>query len=145
RTKTARFMRQKKGVSDFTASEPEFLIEYMDRHEGWALIVCLVGGGQEIHTGEAGIGAWIEACAVRFPHWRLCVSDRLLDAEYGAGEPLQLARARQHTTFFDDLHLTVSLRSFRAEKVSAFVKALLDCDRNTAARELAQFRDRYPI
>jgi hypothetical protein len=145
RRKTAQFMRQKKGVPGFDKSEPEFLIEYMDRHEGWALIVCLVGGGQEIHTGEAGIGAWIEACATRFTNWHLCVSDRLLESEYGAGEPLRMARARQRTEFFHDLHLTVSLRSFRAEKVSAFVKALLDCDREAAARELAGFRDHYPI
>lgn len=143
--KTMQFMRRKKGVPGFDKSEPECLIEYMDRHEGWALIVCLVGGGQEIHTGEAGIGAWIEACTTRFKHWRLCVSDRLLDAEYGAGEPLRLARARRRTDFYQDLHLTVSLRSFRAEKVSSFVKALLDCDLDTAAGELASFRDRYPI
>jgi hypothetical protein len=145
RAKTSLFMQQKKGVPGFAKSEPEFLIEYMDRHDGWALIVCLVGGGQEIHTGEAGIGAWIEACATRFTHWHLCVSDRLLDAEYGAGEPLRLARARQRTELFPDLHLTVSLRSFRAEKVSAFVKALLDCDRDAANLELSSFRDRYPI
>lgn len=145
RAKTAMFMRQRHGIPAFYKSEPEFLIEYMDRHTDWAVIVCLVGGGQEIHTGEAGIGAWIDACTTRFKNWHLCVSDRLLDAEYGAGEPLRLARARQHTEFFSDLHLTVSLRSFRAEKVSSFVKALLDCNHESAARELASFRDRYPI
>ena len=145
RTKTSQFMRQKKGVAGFDRSEPEFLIEYLDRHRGWAAIVCLVGGGQEIHTGEAGIGAWIEACTSRFPQWRLCISDRLLDAEYGAGRPLRLARERLNTEFHADLHLTVSLRSFRAERVSAFVKALLDCDREAAAREFESFRARYPI
>jgi hypothetical protein len=143
--KTSRFMRQRKGIPGFDRSEPEFLIEYLDRHEGWAVIVCLVGGGQEIHTGEAGIGAWIEACVTRFPHWHLCISDRLLDAEYGAGGPLRLARERQRTGFLSDLHLTVSLRSFRAEKVSAFVKALLDGERDAAVREFEGFRERYPI
>ncbi len=145
RAKTSQFMRQRKGIAGFDRSEPEFLLEYLDRHHGWAVVICLVGGGQEIHTGEAGIGAWIEACAARFPHWHLCISDRLTDAEYGAGTPLRIARERQHTGFFDDLHLTVSLRSFRAEKVSAFVKALLDGERDEAARKFREFRDRYPI
>jgi len=145
RAKTSLFMRQKKGVADFRSSEPEFLIEYMDRHRDWALVVCLVGGGQEIHTGEAGIGAWLDACATRFRHWRLCVSSKLVDSEYGAGESLKLARTLERTEFLDELHLNVSLRSFRAETVSAFVKALLDCDRNAAERELKAFRGRYPI
>src|SRR5690606_9251143 len=108
-------------------------------------IVCLVGGGQEIGSGEAGIGSWIDACADRFSNWTLCVSDRLQDAEYGAGEPIRRAAGRQRTQFFDDLHLAVSMRSFRAEKVSAFVKALLDCDGDAARQYLDSFRERYPI
>ena len=143
--KTTLFMRQKKNQPDFNRSEPEFLIETMDRHKGWAVIVCLVGGGQEIHTGEAGIGAWIDACRERFPHWRLCLSDQLLDAEYGAGEPLRRARAGIRTELFRDLHLSVSMRSFRADSVSAFVKALLDEDRIAARHTLSRFSDRYPI
>lgn len=144
-SKTALFMRQKKGRHDFNQSEPEFLIETMDRHVGWAVIVCLVGGGQEIHTGEAGIGAWVDACRTRFPHWRICMSDRLMEAEYGGGDPLSRARASTRTELFDDLHLTVSLRSFRADKVSSFVKALLDLDRTSARGTFAAFRERYPI
>lgn len=144
-SKTALFMRQKKGRPDFNQSEPEFLIETMDRHQGWAVIVCLVGGGQEIHTGEAGIGAWVDACRTRFPHWRICMSDRLVETEYGGGEPLSQARAGSRTELFPDLHLTVSLRSFRADKVSAFVKAVLDIDVAAARQSFAAFRDRYPI
>jgi hypothetical protein len=143
--KTSLFMRQKKNQPDFNRSEPEFLIETMDRHTGWAVIVCLVGGGQEIHTGEAGIGAWIDACRERFPHWRLCLSDQLLEAEYGAGEPLRRARAGTRTELYPDLHLSVSMRSFRADSVSAFVKALLDEDTRAARNELHRFQDRYPI
>ncbi len=145
REKAERWMRTRKGVADFQMSEPEFLIECMNRHQGWAVVVCLVGGGQEIGSGEAGIGSWIEACTRRFQNWSLCVSDRLQDAEYGAGEPIKQAAAHKRTQFFDDLHLNVSIRSFRAEKVSAFVKALLDCEVEEAQRLLATFRDRYPI
>jgi hypothetical protein len=145
RAKAERWMKARKGIASFGMSEPEFLIEYMDRHNDWAAIVCLVGGGQEIGSGEAGIGAWIDACLARFPHWHLCVSERLMEAEYGAGDPVRRAMAHQRTTIFDDLHLNVSIRSFRAEEVSAFVKALLDSEEAEAKRLLGGFVDRYPI
>ena len=54
---TANFMQRKKNRKGFNQSEPEFLISCMDRHKDWAVIICLVGGGQEINTGEAGIDA----------------------------------------------------------------------------------------
>lgn len=145
REKAERWMRQRKGIPDFTFSEPEFLVECMNRHDGWAVVVCLVGGGQEIGSGEAGIGAWIDACVSRFSDWTLCVSDRLKDAEYAAGRPIERAAAHRRTEFFDDLHLAVSIRSFRAENVSAFVKALLDSDLQGAQEHLATFRDSYPL
>lgn len=145
RDKAGRWMRMRKGIADFNMSEPEFLIDYLDRHQGWAAIICMVGGGQEIGSGEAGIGAWIEACTSRFPHWTLCISDRLHDSEYAAGISLREAAARLRVRFFDDLHLTVSMRSFRAESVSAFVKALLDFDASGARSHLSTFQDRYPI
>ena len=64
---------------DFRESESEFLICYIDRHTEWAVIVCLVGGGQEINTGEAGIEAWLEAVGQAFPHWHMYVSTDLTD------------------------------------------------------------------
>ena len=123
--KTADFMRRKKKRPGFSQSEPEFLISCMDRHEDWAVIVCLVGGGQEINTGEAGIDSWIDAIQPDFAHWDMHISSKLTDSEYGAGNILEAVHHRQHTYFDDSLHLAVSMRSFRAENVSAFVKALL--------------------
>lgn len=145
REKTSQFMQRRKGLAGFSSSEPEFLLDYMNRHHGWAVVVCLVGGGQEIHTGEAGIGAWIDACVERFSGWSICMSRNLLDAEYGAGGPVRRAQHSLKTQFFDDLHLTTSMRSFRAEHVSAFVKALLDCEAQTAGTLLRGFDSRYPI
>ena len=142
---TASFMRRKKNQPAFSHSEPEFLISCMDRHTEWAVIVCLVGGGQEIHTGEAGIDAWLEAVNSRFPDWHMYISSRLTDTEYAAGKALDAVGQRQNTHFDDSLHLAVSLRSFRAESVSAFVKALLDCERQHAREAFAEFTDRYPI
>ena len=142
---TANFMLRKKRVAGFADSEPEFLISYMDRRKDWAVIVCLVGGGQEINTGEAGIDAWLDAVNRRFPEWEMFISSRLTDSEYAAGRVLEIVRERPRTHFDDSLHLAVSMRSFRAENVSAFVKALLDCDRAEADKTFAELSARYPI
>ena len=142
---TASFMLRKKRVAGFADSEPEFLISYMDRHKDWAVIVCLVGGGQEINTGEAGIDAWLDAVNRRFPEWEMFISSRLTDSEYAAGRVLEIVRERPRTHFDDSLHLAVSMRSFRAENVSAFVKALLDCDKAEAKKAHAELAARYPI
>jgi hypothetical protein len=88
---TTDFMRRKKNVANFTDSEPQFLIRYVDRHKDWAVILCLVGGGQEINRGESGIGAWLEAVKTTFPHWEMHVSARLSDSEYAAVETVKSA------------------------------------------------------
>jgi len=142
---TASFMLRKKKRPGFAHSEPEFLISYMDRHKDWAVIVCLVGGGQEINTGEAGIEAWLNAVNQSFSHWQMFVSSRLTDSEYAAGKALEIVRERAQTSFDDCLHLAVSMRSFRAENVSAFVKALLDCEKEQARDSFTKLASRYPI
>jgi hypothetical protein len=145
REKTADFMRRRKKIPDFRQSEPEFLISYLDRHPDWAVVVCLVGGGQEIHTGEAGIGAWLHAIESAFPSWRTYVSPGLIDSEYSAGSALESLTSRTRVERDGRLHLATSMRSFRSEKVSAFVKALLDCDEVTARTALSEIVERYPI
>ena len=143
--KTARFMHQKKGRPGFDKSEPEFLLSYLDRHGDWAVVICLVGGGQEINDGEAGISAWLEAVSTAYPHWTAYISPNLTDSEYDAGHALQTLGTRSSIVKDDSLHLSVSMRSFRAEHVSRFVKAVLDCEAAGAAASLAQFIRRYPI
>lgn len=142
---TASFMQRKKKRAGFSQSEPDFLISCMDRHKDWAVIICLVGGGQEINTGEAGIDAWLDAVNTSFPKWHMYISSRLTDSEYAAGRALEGVRHRQDAHLDDCLHLAVSMRSFRAENVSAFVKSLLDCERQQAREALVNFTDRYPI
>lgn len=142
---TQSFMRRKKGQSNFAMSEPTFLISCMDRHRDWAVIVCLVGGGQEINTGEAGIGEWLQAVNADFPHWHVHLSPHLKDSEYTAGNALEVLTGHAHVHTHESLHLAVSMRSFRAEHVSAWVKAMLDIDRDAAQRAMHGFRLRYPI
>ena len=142
---TASFMHRKKGRAGFAQSEPEFLISCMDRHKDWAVVVCLVGGGQEINIGEAGIDAWLDAVNSKFPHWRMYISSRLTDSEYAAGKALDAIRQHSDAHLDDSLHLGVSMRSFRAENVSSFVKAMLDCEKDAAREEFTKLAARYPI
>jgi DUF2075 family protein len=109
------------------------------------VIICLVGGGQEINDGEAGIGAWLEALNKGFPHWHVYISPRLHDSEYAAGKALESVVERKDVHLEEPLHLAVSMRSFRSEKVSAFVKALLDRDAPGARQLLQELGDRFPI
>ena len=131
-------------VPNFPYSEAAFLIWSLDQREDWATIVCLVGGGQEINTGEAGISEWIKALNEQFTHWKVYISNKLTEAEYAEGKVNELLKHNNNTTFSNSLHLGVSLRSFRAEKLSAFVHSLLSFKSN--AKELyASIKDRYPI
>ncbi len=142
---TAAFMLRKKQRPNFGQSEPEFLISCLDRHKDWAVVICLVGGGQEINTGEAGIREWIEALQRSFPDWDIHISSRLHEEEYGAGVVLSALADRSNVKFNDDLHLGVSMRSFRAERVSSLVKQVLDRDEMEAQRTLKMVDPHYPI
>jgi len=142
---TSNFMARKKSTPNFNQSEPEFLISCLDRHRDWAVVVCLVGGGQEINTGEAGISEWIQSLNRSFPDWHIYISSRLTDSEYAAGHVLDELRSRTNVTTKDELHLGVSMRSFRAENVSLLVKQLLDLDPDSARETLRSVQERYPI
>lgn len=142
---TSSFMLRKKNTPDFNVSEPEFLISCLNRHPDWAVIVCLVGGGQEINTGEAGIGEWIDSIDRSFPDWHIYISSRLIDSEYNAEKMLEKLKPRQGVTYQDELHLAVSMRSFRAEHVSLLVKQILDLDADSARQTYGKVKDKYPI
>ncbi len=142
---TSHFMKRKKGRSGFDISEPEYLISCLDRHADWAVVVCLVGGGQEINTGEAGIGEWIRAVKRRFPAWLIRISPQLADSEYGADGILEELRDRREVEYLPELHLSTSMRSFRAENISHLVKQLLDLDLEGARASLRVASARYPI
>jgi len=142
---TSNFMRRKKNNPNFYQSEPEFLISCMDRHNDWAVIVCLVGGGQEINTGEAGISEWIVSLIRTFPNWHVYISPRLNDSEYTAGNFLDKLRTRPHLFYKDELHLSVSMRSFRAENVSLLVKQMLELDIEGARNTLKDIDGKFPI
>lgn len=130
---TSKFMQQKKGQVGFSMSEPEFLLSVMDRHPDWCAIVCLVGGGQEINTGEAGIEEWLRALEKSYPHWQAHIPATLTHSCELDDEVLAA-----------DLHLATSIRSFRAEKLSDFVGHVIDGD-VAAARQVKQELASYPL
>jgi len=142
---TAKFMKQKRGQLNFHQSEPEFLISCMNRHPDWAVVVCLVGGGQEINTGEAGISEWIESLLRSFPDWHVYISPKLSDSEYGTEEVLGKIKTRSSVFYKEDLHLSVSMRAFRAENVSLLVKQILDLQPKEAKETLTKIKEKYPI
>lgn len=131
-------------VPNFPMSEASFLIWSLDQREDWATIVCLVGGGQEINTGEAGISEWIRSLNDTFTHWKVYISPQLTEPEYAEGRVNELLKDNENVTYSENLHLGVSLRSYRAEKLSAFVHAMLAIDENAAAI-YEDIKDKYPI
>ena len=131
-------------VPNFPMSEASFLIWSLDQREDWATIVCLVGGGQEINTGEAGISEWIKALNETFKHWKIYISSKLTEPEYAEGKVNELLSKNINVHYVEDLHLGVSLRSFRAEKLSTFVHSLLSLN-NNAIEILKEIKDKYPI
>lgn len=144
-TQIANFMATKKGVADFPYSEPEFLINTMDRHTDWAVIICLVGGGQEINTGEAGLPEWFDSLKRSYPDWEVFVSPQLNDTEYRRERSWNSLRAGLQIHEDSNLHLATSIRSFRTPDLAAFVKAILDVDTDNAKLLYQRLKDKYPI
>jgi hypothetical protein len=143
---TQDFMKRKKNNPFFEYSEPEFLISCLDRHKDWAVIVCLVGGGQEINTGEAGISEWLSAIERTFPNWNVYVSPQLNDIEYNAQDFIsRLKKNNENLNLINELHLSVSMRSFRAENVSLLIKQILDIDPDSAKQTFLEIKKKYPI
>ena len=139
------FMKQKKGIDDFDMSEPEFLIQVMDRHQDWCVIVCLIGGGQEINTGEAGVTEWISALRQNYPNWNVYYSDRVLNEPVYLGETEQKKWLKEQGVCEASLHLAVSVRSFRSEHVSQLVQYLLDGQAEFSAELYQKIKSDYPI
>jgi len=138
-------MREKHGIPAFGQSEPQFLIDVMDRHADWCVVVCLVGGGQEINDGEAGLSEWFIALSKHHRHWKVYTSDQLATPEYNWGHNLQAMSENLDCSREKDLHLAVSVRSFRAEALSQFINDVVAGRASSASRTYDSIRVSYPI
>ena len=145
RDQATKFMQQKRGHTGFDMSEPAFLVGVMDRHESWCVIVCLIGGGQEINTGEGGLAEWINVMGQQFAHWDVHVSSRLDDPDYIWDRDTSEALKRVAATKDESLHLGVSMRSFRAESLSELVGHVIENRPNDARLAYQRIAERYPI
>lgn len=145
KTQASKFMKQKRDNPSFDMSEPAFLISVMDRHQDWCVVICLIGGGQEINTGEAGLAEWIHVIGEAFPHWDLHVSSRLDDPDYIWDKETTKALNNVVSNKDEALHLGVSMRSFRAESLSEFVSHLIENRPDQARLAYGQISNRYPI
>lgn len=139
-----RFMREKKNIQNFPYSEPEYLISCMDRQHDWGVVVCLVGNGQSINKGEAGLKEWIESILRRYKSWDVYMSQAVLKS--GELSQKQITDIQPQLKLRKELHLEMSMRSFRSESVSLFINQLLDLkveDAKSTLRKLSE--NNYPI
>lgn len=139
------FMKRKKGVDDFDMSEPEFLISVMNRHQDWCTIICLIGGGQEINTGEAGVSEWISALKNHYQNWDIHFSNLIsTDNNYLSDIPLK-DWLQENATEEHELHLSVSVRSFRSEKISELMHEILEAKTSNAMKLVSEVKNDFPI
>lgn len=139
------FMKRKKGVEDFDMSEPEFLISVMDRHDDWCTIICLIGGGQEINTGEAGVSEWLSSLKNNYPHWDIHYSN-LISTDDNYLSDIELRNwVQSEATEKHELHLSVSVRSFRSEKISELMHEILDAKHERANTLVSEVKNDFPI
>ena len=139
------FMKRKRGLEDFEMSEPEFLIDVMNRHQDWCTIVCLIGGGQEINTGEAGLEEWINAFQNDFEDWEIHFSNSIINSTNYIKTETQRTWLLKNGVSEKDLHLSVSLRSYRSEQVSAFVHELLELNLDNTKKLYSEIKNSFPF
>jgi len=125
RKKAAKNSKDESYLAEFNASEAEIVLRIMDRND-WGVVVALVGGGQEIHTGEAGLGAWGDAIA-KFSHWKLITSPKALEGDISVAGT-RLFHNQPDIQYEKDcrLHLDVSKRSLESETHAQWTNLLLD-------------------
>jgi hypothetical protein len=128
-------------------SEAEMLFNIMNRNDRWAVIVALIGSGQEINTGEAGLAEWGKTIKEKFPNWKIYISPELKEGSSNIAnyKLFETAPTNLSISELPELHLKVSIRSYKAEKLSEWVVSLLE-DEPLKAKELLQYHLKdYPI
>lgn len=143
---TTKFVKERNPhLKEFNMSEPHCLIDYMNRINGWCSIICLIGGGQEINTGEAGLNEWISTIKSYFPEWNTYYSDLIVNSSNYLTEVGLVEWITTNGEEKENLHLSVSVRSFRSELLSLFVESVLNLDSSKAQEIYKQLQSNYPI
>lgn len=139
--------REKNHFTIEEKSEAEMLFEFMNRHEGWSVIIALVGGGQEINTGEGGIGEWGKAIQNKYSNWEVHISPQLLSGDSSTANQKLFFETPNHVTIHlnDNLHLSVSQRSFKASKLNEWVNAVINNEAVEAFQISNTIKTNYPL
>jgi hypothetical protein len=138
-----RTQNKKKFNRDY--SEPEMLLKIMERHEDWAVIIALVGGGQEINDGEAGLEEWGKALSESAKDWTIHASSEVLGGGPStAGHRLFAVSTPSRSVITSPaLHLRTSNRSLRAERLASWVNHVIEGRAEEAAA--LHVADKFPI
>jgi len=139
--------KQSKRKFDRDFSEAHMMLSIMDRNNGWSVIIALVGGGQEINNGEAGLPEWGKTIAEKFSHWKICISKELKEGDHSTGNLTLFQNVPTHLKIEEvkDLHLNVSIRAFRAQELSRFVGLILENKPEEAKSVFNEKLKNYPI
>ena len=128
-----------------SVSEPHLLYSIMDRHKDWAVMVCLVGLGQDIYDGEVGINEWFRCGINEFSEWEMFYSPEIFNQVEDKNIDKNMITSCDRCHQIVELHLKTSIRSFRADKQCKFVDALLDNNPEEAKTVYELISEKYPV
>lgn len=126
-------------------SEPHLLFSIMDRHEDWAVMICLVGLGQDIYDGEVGINEWFRCGIEEFTDWELFYSPDIFTQVEDKNVDVEMVKSCSRCHAVNGLHLKISIRSFRADKQCQFVDSLLENSPEKTKEIYSLIADKYPV
>lgn len=128
-------------------SEAEMLFEILSRNKGWAVVVALIGNGQEINTGEGGLSEWGKIISEKFSNWKIYISPELKSENSNKNTYKLFEEVPENLSITElpELHLKVSNRSYKAERLSEWVDAILDDDPSMAKEIFHHHLKDYPI
>lgn len=130
---------------DMSVSEPHLLFRIMDRHDDWAVMICLVGLGQDIYDGEVGINEWFRTGIEDFTDWEMYFSPAIFAQIEDKDIDVDMIKSCGRCHGMKELHLKTSVRSFRADKQCQFVDSLLDNDPEKAKEVYSFISEKYPV
>lgn len=130
---------------DMSVSEPHLLFRIMDRHDDWAVMICLVGLGQDIYDGEVGINEWFRTGIEDFKDWEMYFSSAIFAQIEDKDIDVDKIKSCERCHEMMELHLKTSVRSFRADKQCQFVDSLLDNDSEKAKEVYSFISEKYPV
>lgn len=139
--------KTKKSNGEITESEPEVLLSIMNRFTDWAVIITLVGGGQEINTGEAGLREWGKSIEEKFYDWKVYISPELKQGDHSTGNLTLFETTPTNVEVVEDknLHLRVSIRSYKAQELSQWVGLVLENKSKEASLIFKSKLKHYPV